>query len=526
LEVERGKDEAFEANWLVLVFWLTTTLAQEQHLHVPIGDDPGILNPHDYTSQYVALSMVYETLVRYVENGEIVPALAESWTVSDDGLVWTFKLRQGVTFHDGTPFDATAAKWNLERWVGVPDHDWLPTTMNVLNIETPDDYTVVLTLKEFYYATLYDLAINRPMRFLSPNAVDADGNLTEPIGTGPWQVEERVPEQRVTFKRFENYWGEKPLLERVTFDIVQDPQTRVAALLSGQLDVAGGEYLGALPLESLPALEQMPNITILTGEGSTSYMLQLNSTKPPFDNVNVRRALNHAIDRTAISESVFYGLAQPSTSIFPSNIPYVKPTNSDLYSYNPDLAKELLAEAGWTPGSDGILTKGDQTMRFELVVDQGVFPQVKTLAQVIQGQLKPLGIEISIQALEYDAWLDRLTRGEYDLATQITWGAPYDPHSSLVALFKTNGSTTQASSERFFGSPELDVMIDEVLKERDETERQAKFEAIWAYLDDVAAGVPLVSSSRIYAVRNTVDGFKISPTEYDLDLTGVSIKSQ
>jgi nickel transport system substrate-binding protein len=184
--------------------------AVEQTFVIAVGSDPGPLNPHDYAYSFIALDMVYEPLVRYAADGSIVPALAESWEISPDGLTWTFTLREGVTFQDGTPFNAEAVKWNFERWIQTERHNWLPSTNRIAAVEAPDERTVVLTMSDFYYATIQDLALVRPVRFLSPASVGADGAYTRPIGTGPWQLEEYLPQQRATFIPNPTYWVSSP----------------------------------------------------------------------------------------------------------------------------------------------------------------------------------------------------------------------------------------------------------------------------------------------------------------------------
>ncbi|MBX3016236.1 MAG: hypothetical protein KF832_32245, partial [Caldilineaceae bacterium] len=174
--------------------------AAEQTLILASGRNLGPGNPHAYDSSMVLLDLVYEPLVRYAPDGTIVPALAETWEIAADGLTWTFHLRQGVTFHDGTPFDAAAAKWNLERWVGNAAHNWLPTATRIVGIDTPDDATLVLTLAQSYYPAMQDFTLVRPVRFLSPAAVDAEGVFAQPIGTGPWQVDS-LSDEAATLRR-------------------------------------------------------------------------------------------------------------------------------------------------------------------------------------------------------------------------------------------------------------------------------------------------------------------------------------
>lgn len=257
------------------------------------------------------------------------------------------RLEQDVTFHDGAPFDAAAVKWNLERWVGNDRHNWLPTTSRISGIETPDDFTVVLTLNQAYYPAMQDFTLIRPVRFLSPNAVDEAGEFAQPLGTGPWQVES-LDDMQANLVRNENYWGEKPALETIVIEVILDAQTRIAALLSDEVDISGGEYLGGVSLESLPVLKRNDEVQVLTEAGATSFYIATQYDKPPSDDGRARQALNLAIDRAGISETLFKGLAEPAQGLLPANIPYVTLTGAELYGYDPERAAALLAEAGWT----------------------------------------------------------------------------------------------------------------------------------------------------------------------------------
>ena len=492
----------------------------DQVLVIGMARDTGPLNPHIYSYQnFVPLTMVFESLVVYNADGSIGPGLAETWKVSDDGLTWTFNLRQGVTFHDGTPFNADAAKWNLERWVGTQRHSWMPTSNTVDSIETPDDYTVVMKMKNFYYAAIQDLTLVRPVRFLSPSSVDADGEFVSAVGTGAWRLEEWVPDQRSLFVRNDDYWGELPTLENVILEVIPDAQTRIAALLSGEVHLIGGEYIGGISLESIPVLERNSQVQLLSDEGSTSYLVMLNYNNPPFNDPLVRRAINHAIDREAISTQLFQGLASPAEGVFPANVPYVT-HNPEFYTYDPGQSESLLAEAGWVPGADGILEKGGQRFEVTMVVDAGGFPQAKSIAEVMQAALAELGIDMEVRLMEFGGWSEAVQSGDYDLSTNITWGAPYDPHSSLSGMFYQGFTGTEGT---VFTDPQLDTMIDQVLMIVDEDERQAAYNDIWQFLDENAAAIPIVYSLRLYALDGSVNSYHLAGTEYDIDLLGVSI---
>lgn len=495
----------------------------EQVFSVAVGSEIGDLNPQNYKSNFPALDLVYEPLVRYTPDGSIKPALAKSWKVSDDGKIWTFQLRQGVTFHDGTPFDAETAKWNLKRWVGVKDHDWLPTSTQVKSIETPNNYTLVLRMKEPYYAALQELALVRPVRFLSPKAVDSAGKFVKPVGTGPWQVQEDSA-QRAVFIPYKNYWGDKPYLNEVVFDVVPDPQTRVAALMSGEANLIGGESIGGIPLESISTLKSDPKVKLLTAQGSTTYFIQTNYNRSPFNDVRVRQALNSAIDRSVISSKVFNSLAAPAKGIFAPNIPYVSYSETQLYTYNPEKTRTMLAQAGWRPGKNQILEKNGKPLQLTMIVDADSFPQAKSLAEVVQAELRDAGIGVDIRLLDSGGWSNALMKRDFDLAINLTWGSPYDPHLSLKQMFHSSDQPVEHGG--IYAHPQLDKLIDDALTTTNEKERQIRYRAVQKFMDENAAVIPVVYSSRIYALSSNVTGFQLAGTEYELNLDGVKIQER
>ena len=492
-----------------------TTSAQavaEQTLILASGRNLGPGNPHAYDSSMVLLDLLYEPLVRYAPDGSIVPALADSWEISADGLTWTFKLRQGVTFHDGTPFDAAAAKWNLEQWVGNEAHNWLPTSTHITTIETPDATTLVLTLADSYYPAMQDFTLIRPVRFLSPAAVDDAGAFVKPVGTGPWQVVE-LSDEGATLTRYESYWGELPAIDKIAIEVVLDAQTRIAALLSGDVHAIGGEYLGGIPPESLATLEASDEVTVLSAEGATSFYIAANHGTAPFDDVRVRQAINHAIDRQGLADAIFGGRAEVAAGLLPGVIPYVTRTEIGAYAYDAEKARALLTEAGWTPNADGMLEKDGQPMQLNLVVDQSRLPQTASMATAIQAQLKEIGVALELRLYDYSGWLDAFYAKDYNLIMRFSWGPPYDPHALLSGAFRTDDNPESTIS---YAATDLDPLIDAALASTDEAERQAIYDQIWQHLDEQAAVIPLVYPERIYAVRNEVQGFRLGGTEYDL----------
>ena len=496
----------------------------EQVFTVAVARDPGPLNPHDTVSIFPALSMIYESLVAYKDDGTIGPGLAKSWDISPDGTTYTFHLREGVTFHDGTPFNSAAVKWNFDRWLSDPAWSSIPFWNKVVkdSIQTPDDYTITFTLTEPYYATLQEFTFTRPPRILIPSAVNANGEFANPIGTGVWKVSEYVPQQRMVFVPYEKYWGDKPKLTKVVFEVISDPQARINALLSGEVNLIGGEYVGGIPLESIPVLKQSPNVQIVTGEGGSTFVIGMNFTKPPFNDKNVRQAISYAIDRKVIAEKLFSGYATEAKGVFPPSVPYMSYPHPELYAYSPDKSKELLTQAGWVAGSDGIVEKDGAKFETELLVDAEAYPQSKSMSEVIQAQLREVGIDVKLRLVDYGAWSDALRSSNYGMSTWVTYGPPYDPQTGLGYLF--NYSLLELSDDgTIFGDPELDALREAAFKTTTEEERQAAFNKVWEFMDLNAGCVPVVYSVRLYAVDNRAQNFKLGSTEYWLDLNQVTM---
>jgi nickel transport system substrate-binding protein len=375
-------------------------------------------------------------------------------------------------------------------------------------------------MKEPYYAALQELTLVRPVRFLSPKSVGADGKFVKPVGTGAWQIGDFTP-QKLTFTPYEKYWGEKPTLSQVVFDVIPDPQTRVAALQSSEVNLMGGEYLSGISLESISTLQNDPKVQVITAEGTTTYLMRFNYRRSPFNDAAVRQAFNIAIDRDAINKQVFKGLATPAKGFFAPDVPYITYPKAEQYTYKPDQAKALLTKAGWQAGADGILTKSGQPLSLTMLVNTNLFPQVKPMAEVIQAELKAVDIALQLRSVDDGSMVEAIKQGNFDVALGLNYGSPYDPHSSVKDFFS---SSVNSADDRYYTDSQLDQMVTEVLKTTSEDDRQAQYNKIWQYMDEQAVAIPILFSKRIYAIDQSVKGFKLAGTEYELDLQGVTIE--
>lgn len=294
------------------------------------------------------MNNIYDNLVRYKPGStDVEPALAESWKVSEDGKVWTFYLRKNVKFHDGTPFNAEAVKFNIERQLppkATKDMAYADFTYGMIEkVEVVDDYTVKITLKYPYAPFLANLAMGLSAPMISPTAAKKYGeNYSQnPVGTGPFMFVKWDKEQQIVLKANKSYWGGAPKVDRVIFKVVKENAVRANELLAGSVDMIDG-----VDPNDVPRLQKDSNVTILTAPGMNINYLGLRTDKKPFDDPRIRQAISMAINREAIVKSLYQDKAILANGPLPPNLfGYVKDLKP--YPYDPEKAKALLKEAGY-----------------------------------------------------------------------------------------------------------------------------------------------------------------------------------
>lgn len=469
--------------------------------------DIGTMNPHTYNpSQLFAQSMLYEPLVSYQENGKLEPALAESWTISDDGKTYTFKLRQGVKFSDGTDFNAGIVKKNFDAVMKHKDtHSWLGVVNVIDKTEAVDDHTFRLTLTEPYYPVLQDLSVVRPFRFLGeagfPDNGDTSEGIKEPVGTGPWMLAEYKQDEYAVFKRNPNYWGTAPDIDEVTVKIIPDAETRVAAFEKGDLDLIYGE--GVISLDAFKQLRENEAYTTQLSDPVGTRSLLLNSSNPKLADVRVRMALQQGFNKQAMVEGITSGLEEPADSVLSKNYPY---TNVDLepIQYDAQKSMALLDEAGWTlPSGGSVREKDGQPLEFEMIFDK-TDPIQKAMAETIQAEWSQLGVKVNLTGLELTVQIKRLKANDFDLYFWYNYGAPYDPHS-FVNVVANPGFGISETLSAIPMKKELDGMIREVLSSTDETKRQELYGSILQILQEQSAIVPIsyIKKTAVYQKKMT-----------------------
>ncbi len=491
----------------------------------------GELNPHTYSpNQMFAQGMVYEPLVKYAKGGVIEPWLAESWTISPDGKTYTFTLRKGVTFSDGTPFDSKAVRMNFETVIANRTrHDWLELVAQIDKVETPDARTVRLVLKNAYYPALQELALIRPVRFLSPSAFPASGNTNDgikaPIGTGPWKLVETRKGEYDVLERNDAYWGKKPAIKRIVVRVIPDPNTRLVALQAGELDLVfggGGHGGGQISLEAFDALKKSGTFATYLSPPQASRVIALNSKSGPTADIAVRKAILHAINKDAMVKGIFLNAEARADALFPPTSPHC---DLKLPPYAHDIAKAeaLLDEAGWkrtTP--KGPRMKDGKPLSVDLCF-VGNDALQKAIAEFLQSELARVGMQANLIGEEEDAIGERQKSGAFGMVFGDTWGAPYDPHSFVSGM----RVPTHADYQAQIGLPmkaDIDAKIGKVLLTTDETTRQNLYRDILTTLHEQAVYLPLTYQTSMVVHTARVDGVHFGAMDTEIPFEDMRLK--
>lgn len=362
--------------------------------------EPPILDPTQGAAQAikeVTYGNIFDGLVRLDSKGKIVPALAESWTISPDNLTYTFKLRPGVKYHDGAELTSEHVKFSFERAVAPDSKNATKKVFApIASIETPDPLTVVLKLKEVSANILMSLAYG-DASILHPNT--AKDAATKPVGTGAYTFVDWSRGNRLTYTRNEGWWGGKAAIKDVTYRFMPDAQAQMAAIQSGDCDALTN--FGSS--ESIDVLKKDARLKVAFGNTEGETILAMNNAKAPFNDVRVRKAIAHAIDRKAVIDGAMNGTAQPIGTHFSPNHPaYVDLTGETPYDVKK--AKALLAEAGFPNG-------------FSTTLKLPPPPYARRSGEVVAALLGEVGIKVSIEPVEFPQWLERVYRNkEYDLS--------------------------------------------------------------------------------------------------------------
>ncbi|SBN62792.1 peptide/nickel transport system substrate-binding protein [Curtobacterium sp. 9128] len=478
------------------------------------GDaEPTCLDPHvggNYPQALLA-SQYIEELVG-LDDGKPTPALATKWTTSDDGKTLTFTLRQGVSFTDGTPFDAAAVVRNIEH---VQDPTTASSTgylalQSIQKATATDDHTVTLSLSRPDSALLESFS-QAWVGMESPKALDRSQkeNCESPVGTGPFEITDWKHGDRVTLVQNKDYWGKtKPRLDGISWRFIPDSTSRYAALQSGQVDVIDN----AQP-DQLKAASSKGTIRDLDApRPGASNRLELNSGHGVFQDEAVRKAFIAGAEIDPGIQSLFLGTAKRSYSVLSSVEPFAY-SDKSLFRYQPATAKRLLDDAGWKVGSDGIREKdGKQlTVTFPVSTNQSV-PAERSLFQQIQASEAKVGIKVQLQELDLSSWYAALAKNQYDVVS-----APYTKVGpDVLRILYDSASITPAPSGYFanlaqLDEPELDSLLQRAAETSDQSTRADLYEQAQKRILESRTVLPLYDQQNHFLYRSSVHGIRTTP---------------
>lgn len=472
------------------------------------------LNPHLYAGEMYAQEMLYETLVNITADG-YEGCLAESWDITDDGRTYTFHIRDGVKFSDGEVCDANAIKANFDAIIENKDrHTWLEMMNLLVGVSAPDDKTFVIELSEPYYPLLTELGVTRPFAMISPKAMK-DGSTKDGvnayIGTGPYVLTDFVTDEYAIFEANENYWGEQPEIKKITVKVIPDNQTRILALEKGEIDMIFGKNM--IDADAINQYTGNDKFTVSLSDPTSTRQIVLNTTRDVLADKEVRQALQHATNKQAISDGIFYGLEQPADTLFAKTVPYCD-IDLEPYAYDVELAQSMLDEAGWVVGADKIREKDGQKLNIDLLYNSDSVTE-KAIAEYLQSEYQKIGISLNIHGEEEQSYRDNMKAGNFDMVFNICWGTPYDPQSSLAAM-RAPVYGDYAAQLGLEDKADIDQAITDILVSTDETKRQELYTFVLTRLHEDAVYIPLTYECNKAIYRSDLQGFHFTQTQYEV----------
>jgi peptide/nickel transport system substrate-binding protein len=463
-------------------------------LKVGLLADPTALDPQkqSLTAIWHVIEHIYDGLTRINPDLTVGPGLAEGWDIAEDGTSYMFVLREGVTFHDGTPLKASDVKFTFERLVDPATASTSAAELaSVKSIEASDDRTVVMTLNAPDASLLATLAGGTTVIY-SEEFVKANNNDVSQVanGTGPFKFVEYVPNTRIVLERNENYWEEGlPYLDGIEMTIASDDTARTAAVVTGTVD-----FIEYAPLRDIPALEADPSLK-LAGESNTNIrFIGFNLTREPFDNPLVRQAIAAVVDREAMLGPTVFGYGTPTEVLFPPD--FWAALQQEVRPPDVERAKELMAEAGLADGFSTTITSWSQ------------YSFLSNAAVVLQEQLRQIGIEAELNLVENATMADQVyLEKTYDIA--VTGESAYvDPNTLIFQNFKTGESGNFVN----YSNPEVDELIDQGIAVTDQVERARIYQEIQALLLEDLPWISLFVANQYEAMKDHVQGYVHIPT--------------
>lgn len=446
--------------------------------------DLASLDPHvdtDAGTRDVVFNL-YEGLVKPTSDGGFIPAVASDYIISDDAKTYTFTLRDGITFHDGTPVTIEDVKYSIDRYAEIQGESSAFSSL-VDSVEVQDDKTLVVNLKESYSEFLPMMTI----AIIPQSNEDPAGN---PISTGPFKYVSYTPGQNLELEKYDGYWQEGvPSLDSVEFKFIADVDTAFVELQAGTIDIL--KYLTAAQAETLG-----DDYNIVQGSMNLVHAMYLNSAYEPLSKTEVRQALCYAVDRDAINNFIFGGKSHLIGShMIPAMSKYYEPEAETVYSYDPEKAKELLADAGYADGFD-----------LEITVPSSYSQHVDS-AQIIADELSQVGINVTLNQVEWSTWLQDVYKGGNFQATVIGFDGTLAPSDWLKKYV-----TDDAKNFMHYSNTEYDDVFNTAYTTVDDDVKVENYKKAQMILAEDAAAVYIEDPANLVAVSKKFGGYTFYPT--------------
>jgi len=472
--------------------------------------EPKSLDPATVTAvnDFRILVNIYDGLTRYKDGTlEVEPSLAESWTISDDGTVYTFKLRSGIKFQDGTDFNADAVKFNFDRMLkdDHPFHDTGPFPLSfffsaVKDVKAVDATTVEFTLNAPYAPFLSNLAYPTGL-IVSPAAVEKSGKDfgRNPVGTGAFKFEEWEANAKVVVSRYDEYWDGAAPLEAVVYRPITDANTRIAEMLAGGLDI-----MVEVPPDSLQQFRDGGEFQVLEQAGPHVWFLILNAKEGPFADKLVRQAANYAIDKKALVDNVLQGTADIAAGPTPPAFAWAYDESLEPYPYDPEKAKELLKQAGYD---------GKELTFYVTEGGSGMLDPI-AMGTAIQADLQAVGMKVKIETYEWNTFLGKVNpglEGKADMA-EMAW-MTNDPDTLPYLALRSEAFPDKGGfNSGYYSNPEVDELLNKAREVTDQGERAKLYKEMQKIVQEDAPWVFVANWKQNAVTKASVENFKLQPS--------------
>lgn len=487
-----------------VLFWAimspTQILAKGDTLTVAYPADPKTLDPHmtqDSTSNNT-MRQIYESLVTLDEKGNIIPVLAEKWEPLEGNRGYTFHLKKGVKFHNGEELKASDVFFTFTRATSplAGSVHAFSSFIDAANMKIIDDYTIVIPTKQ-PMGTCFLESMNHPWSsILNQKAVEsADRTYGQsPVGTGRYKFVSWNKGDRVVMERFEDYHGTKAKIKNLIIRAVVEGTSRTIELESGAVDVAN-----EIPYIDVPRIESNPDLTMVLRPGQVVVILSPDVTKAPYDKLEVRQAMNIAIDRKGIAKAIFRGYGDVSTGPVSAQIKYNKHNKTPVPKVDIAKAKELLAKAGYPNGFKGQLIAPDR-------------PEYLAPMTVIQENLRAIGMDMELRVFEWGTYLDAIRQPGHAPFVWYHWGGgpALDPFFFLTPAF--HSVSIGQTNRSFLNDPHMDKLLDKGAALNDGPERQAVYEELWDYINATLPWISVAEPNRTFATTAKLRGVNFTPS--------------